>query len=137
MRNYWLIKEEPNKYSIDDLIKNKKTIWDGVKNNLALKNIRQIKKNDEIFYYHTGKEKAIVGIVSVIKDPYPDPNEEDDRYVVFDIKFLEKLNKKVTLSEIKSKKLFEKFELVRIPRLSVMPVTKKYWKEIIKLSISK
>ena len=137
MGNYWLIKEEPNKYSIDDLIKDKKTIWDGVKNNLALKNIRQIKKNDKIFYYHTGKEKAIVGIVSVIKDPYPDPNEEDDRYVVFDIKFLEKLNKKITLSEIKSKKLFEKFELVRIPRLSVMPVTKKYWKEIIKLSISK
>ena len=136
MRNYWLIKEEANRYSIDNLLKDKKTIWDGVKNNLALKNIRQIKKNDEIFYYHTGKEKAIVGIVLVIKDPYPDPNE-DERYVVFDIKFLKKLNKKVTLSEIKSKKLFEKFELVRIPRLSVMPVTKKYWKEIIKLSNSK
>lgn len=137
MRNYWLIKEEANRYSIDNLLKDKKTIWDGVKNNLALKNIRQIKKNDEIFYYHTGKEKAIVGIVLVIKDPYPDTNEEDERYVVFDIKFLKKLNKKVTLSEIKSKKLFKKFELVRIPRLSVMPVTKKYWKEIIKLSNSK
>ena len=63
MKNHWLIKEEPSKYSIDNLLKDKKTTWDGVKNNLALKNIRQIKKNDEIFYYHTGKEKAIVGIV--------------------------------------------------------------------------
>jgi len=133
-KNYWLIKEEPTKYSYDNLVDDKKTIWDGVGNNLALKNIRNISKGDEAIFYHTGKEKSAIGIVKVIKNPYSDPKKDDKRFVVFDIKPVRKLNRPVSLKEIKSNKIFNEFDLVRIPRLSVMPVTKKYWDVIIKLS---
>ena len=135
--NYWLVKEEPTKYSYNDLVTDKKTVWDGVGNNLALKYIRQISKGDEIFYYHTGKEKSIVGIAKVIKGYYSDPKKIDEKFVVFDIRPMRKLLRPITLKEIKSNKIFKDFELVKIPRLSVMPVTKKYWNEIIKLSNKK
>ena len=134
VKNYWLIKEEPTKYSYDNLVDDKKTIWDGVGNNLALKNIRNIAKGDEALFYHTGKEKSVIGIVKVINNPYSDPKKDDKRFVVFDIKPVKKLNRPVSLKEIKSNKIFKEFDLVRIPRLSVMPVTKKYWDTIIKLS---
>ncbi|MBH59473.1 MAG: hypothetical protein CMO19_03525 [Thaumarchaeota archaeon] len=137
VKKYWLLKEEPNKYSYDDLIKDKKTVWDGVGNNLALKNIRNISKGDEAFFYHTGKEKSVIGIVEVTKDPYSDPNKDDNRFVVFNVKPIKKLKRPVSLKEIKANKIFKEFELVRIPRLSVMPVTKKYWDTIIKLSNQK
>lgn len=131
---YWLIKEEPTKYSFFDLINDKTTIWDGVRNNLALKNIRKITKNDKVFYYHSGTEKSIIEIVKVIKSPYKDPKHNNEKFVVFNIKPIKKLKNPVELKKIKSLKMFEKFELVRIPRLSVMPVEKKYWDKIIKLS---
>ena len=134
VKNYWLIKEEPTKYSYDNLVNDKKTIWDGVGNNLALKNIRNISKDDEALFYHTGKEKSVIGIVKVINNPYSDPKKDDKRFVVCDIKPVKKLNRPVSLKEIKSNKIFKEFDLVRIPRLSVMPVTKKYWDTIIKLS---
>ena len=134
VKNYWLIKEEPTKYSYDNLVNDKKTIWDGVGNNLALKNIRNISKDDEALFYHTGKEKSVIGIVKVINNPYNDPKKDDKKFVVFDVKPVKKLNRAVSLKEIKSNKIFKEFDLVRIPRLSVMPVTKKYWDTIIKLS---
>ena len=133
-KKYWLLKEEPNKYSYNDLVKDKKTIWDGVGNNLALKNIRNISKGDQAFFYHTGKEKSIIGIVEVTKNSYSDPKKEDIRFVVFDVEPVKKLKRAVSLKEIKSNSIFKEFDLVRIPRLSVMPVTKKYWDSIIKLS---
>ena len=135
--NYWLIKEEPTKYSYNDLVNDKKTVWDGVGNNLALKHIRKILKGDDLLYYHTGKEKSIVGIAKVIRGSYIDPNKDDKKFAVFDIKPVKKLTRAVTLKEIKSNIFFNDFDLVRIPRLSVMPVTKKYWSEIIKLSDKK
>ena len=134
VKNYWLIKEEPTKYSYYNLVNDKKTIWDGVVNNFALKNIINISKDDEALFYHTGKEKSVIGIVKVINNPYSDPKKDDKRFVVFDIKPVKKLNRPVSLKEIKSNKIFKEFDLVRIPRLSVMPVTKKYWDTIIKLS---
>lgn len=131
---YWLIKEEPTHYSFDDLVKDKKTTWDGVRNNLAQKHLRSIKKGDTVMYYHTGNEKSVVGIAKAVSDAYPDPEEEDSKIVVVDIAPSKKLKNPVTLDAIKKNSKFKEFELVRIPRLSVMPVPKKLWDEILKMS---
>ncbi|MEM2759693.1 MAG: EVE domain-containing protein [Nitrososphaerales archaeon] len=133
---YWLFKEEPDHYSFDDLVRDKRTTWDGVRNNLALKHMRNMRKNDLVLYYHTGSEKAAIGIAKVISNPYPDPKVKDSSIVVVDIAYLEKLNRPVTLAEIKANAKFKNFELVRIPRLSVMPVPNSLWDEIIKMSKS-
>ena len=132
--NYWLLKEEPKKYSFDILEKEKNTTWDGIKNNLALKHIKQIKKGDELFIYHSGVEKLIIGIAKAISKPYPDPNQNNEKLLVFDIKIKKRLKRAISLKEIKSNSIFKDFELVRLPRLSVMPVSQKYWNYIIKLS---
>jgi predicted RNA-binding protein with PUA-like domain len=133
MPNRWLLKTEPESYSFDDLMRDGKTRWDGVSNPLALKNIRAMKKGDVAFVYHTGEEKAIVGIAEVASDPYPDPKGGSDRLVVFDIVPKKRLKRPIPLSEIKSKKLFSDFDLVKYPRLSVMPVKEEFWSEIMKM----
>ena len=135
--NYWLAKQEPSGprgYNILQLQKDKKTIWDGVHNNLALKHIRNMKKGDLIFFYHTGDERQVVGIMSVISNPYPNPEEENKRFVVVDVKFKKLLKTPVTLDTIKKQKKFKDWELLRISRLSVMPVPKIIWDYIIKMS---
>ena len=132
--NYWLLKEEPKNYSFDILEKEKNTTWDEIKNNLALKHIKQIKKGDELFIYHSGVEKLIIGIAKAISKPYPDPNQNNEKLLVFDIKIKKRLKRAISLKEIKSNSIFKDFELVRLPRLSVMPVSQKYWNYIIKLS---
>ena len=135
--NYWLAKQEPSGprgYNILQLQKDKKTIWDGVHNNLALKHIRNMKKNDLVFFYHTGGERQVVGIMSVISEPYPNPKEENKRFVVVDVKFKRLLKTPVTLDTIKKQKKFKNWELLRISRLSVMPVPKIIWDDIIKMS---
>ena len=135
--NYWLAKQEPSGprgYNILQLQKDKKTIWDGVHNNLALKHIRNMKKNDLVFFYHTCDERQVVGIMSVISEPYPNPKEENKRFVVVDVKFKRLLKTPVTLDTIKKQKKFKNWELLRISRLSVMPVPKIIWDEIIKMS---
>jgi len=134
MVSYWLLKEEPEHYSIDNLLQDGKTVWSGVRNNLALKHMRTMKKGDLAFYYHTGKETAVTGIIKIVSDPYPDPEEDDPKLVAVDVVPVEKLKKPVTLAEIKSNSKFKNFELVRIPRLSIMPVSKAHWDEIIKIS---
>ncbi|MFY3740634.1 MAG: putative RNA-binding protein with PUA-like domain [Candidatus Nitrosomirales archaeon] len=134
MVSYWLLKEEPEHYSFDNLLQDGKTVWSGVRNNLALKYMRTMKKGDLTFYYHTGKETAVMGIIKIVSDSYPDPEEKDPKLVVVDVVPLEKLKKPVTLIDIKSNSKFKNFELVRIPRLSVMPVSKALWEEIIKMS---
>jgi predicted RNA-binding protein with PUA-like domain len=134
MVSYWLLKEEPEHYSFDNLLEDGKTVWSGVRNNLALKHMRAMKKGDFAFYYHTGKETAVAGIIKIFSDPYPDPEENDPKLVAVDVTPLEKLKRPVTLTEIKSNSKFKGFELVRIPRLSVMPVSKAFWDEIIKMS---
>jgi len=134
MKNYWLVKQEPSTYSYDKLEKEKKTVWDGVHNNLALKHIRLMKKGDQALFYHTGDEKRAVGIIKITKDPYPNPKEDDKRFVVVDIKPVARLKRPVTLDEIKKDSIFKNWELLRISRLSVMPVSQKLWDAIIKKS---
>ena len=137
MVNYWLAKQEPSGprgYNILQLKKDKKTIWDGVHNNLALKHIRNMRKGDLVFFYHTGDERQVVGIMSVTSNPYPNPEEDNERFVVVDVKFKSLLAKSVGLDEIKKQKGLKNWELLRISRLSVMPVPKPIWDLIIKMS---
>lgn len=131
---YWLCKQEPSTYNIDELEKEKKTSWDGVHNNLALKHIRQMKKGDLAFFYHTGDEKQIVGIIEITSAPYPNPKEKDPRFVAIDVKFKKRLQRPILLDEIKNNKAFKDWELLRISRLSVMPVSSPIWHEINKIS---
>ena len=137
MVNYWLAKQEPSGprgYNIHQLKKDKKTVWDGVHNNLALKHIRNMKKGDLSFFYHTGTERQVVGIMTITSDPYPNPEEDNERFVVVDVKFKKLLENPVTLDEIKKQNKLKKWELLRISRLSVMPVPKEIWDLIIKMS---
>ena len=137
MVNYWLAKQEPSGprgYNILQLKKDKKTVWDGVHNNLALKHIRNMKKGDLSFFYHTGTERQVVGIMTITSDPYPNPEEDNERFVVVDVKFKKLLENPVTLHEIKKQNKLKKWELLRISRLSVMPVPKEIWDLIIKMS---
>ncbi len=129
----WLFKEEPSHYSYDAFAKDKKTVWSGVKNPVAQKNLRSVKKGDDVFYYHTGDEKAIVGIARAACDAYPDPKDRAGKSYVVDITPVRKLARPVTLAEIKGDPFFKDFALVRISRLSVMPVTEAQWKRIEKL----
>lgn len=127
MPRRWLFKTEPTEYSFDDLEREKKTVWDGVGNNLALKNLREVRLGDEVLIYHSGDEKAIVGIAEAISDAYPDPNEADEKVVVVNLKPKRKLLRPLTLHEIKAIDELSDFDLVRLPRLSVMPVTTAQW----------
>ena len=127
MAKRWLFKTEPSEYSYDDLERDKKTTWDGVSNNLALKHLRAVRLGDEILIYHTGNDKAIVGLAEVVSEPYPDPNEKDDNLIVVNIKPKRRFARQLTLSEIKNAEALKDFDLVRLPRLSVMPVSKEYW----------
>src|SRR5437762_3502081 len=126
----WLFKEEPTHYSFDALVKDKKTVWSGVKNPLAQKHLRGVKRGDRIFYYHTGDEKAVVGIAKALGDAYPDPGDTAGKAAVVDVAPVKKLPRPVTLSEIKADAAFKNFALVRISRLSVMPVTDDEWTRI-------
>ena len=126
----WLFKEEPSNYSYDAFAKDKKTVWSGVKNPVAQRNLRSVKKGDSVFYYHTGDEKSVVGIATASCDAYPDPKDKTGKAYVVDIVPVKKLKRPVTLKEIKADARFKDFPLVRISRLSVMPVTDAEWKRI-------
>jgi predicted RNA-binding protein with PUA-like domain len=132
----WLFKEEPTNYSFDAFTKDKKAVWSGVKNPLAQKHLRSVKKGDAIFYYHTGDEKSVVGIARAMGDAYPDPADKTGKAAVVDVAPVRKLARPVTLAEIKADPAFKDFALVRISRLSVMPVTADQWRRIEKLSTS-
>lgn len=134
MPNYWLLKSEPTTYSFDDLLKAKMTVWDGVSSFAALKHMRSMKKGDLAFIYHSGDEKAVVGLALIARAAYPDPKQKDERMVVIEISAKEKLKNPVTLARIKGERAFAQFSLVRIPRLSVMPVEAKLWEKILKMS---
>jgi predicted RNA-binding protein with PUA-like domain len=126
----WLFKEEPSHYGFDALVHDKQTVWSGVKNALAQKHLRAVNKGDRIFYYHTGDEKAVVGIARALTSAYPDPQDTTGKQVVVDVAPVNKLSRPVTLAEIKADPAFKDFPLVRISRLSVMPVTDAEWKRI-------
>lgn len=127
MANRWLFKTEPSVYSYQRLVKDKKTMWDGVGNNLALKNLKDIKKGEQIFIYHTGDEKQAVGIARALGGAYPDPSKNDPRLLVVDIEPVKALAKPVTLAQVKADKKLANFDLVRNSRLSIMKVTDQQW----------
>ncbi|MGI0034788.1 MAG: EVE domain-containing protein [Nitrososphaera sp.] len=129
---YWLFKQEPSSYSYSSLERDTRTTWDGVTNNLALKNLRAAKRGDTAFFYHTGEEKQIVGIMEVLTDAYPDP--KDKSLSVVDVRPAGRLPRPVTLSAIKADRTFSDWELVRIPRLSVMPVPTRLWNRIMQMA---
>jgi predicted RNA-binding protein with PUA-like domain len=131
----WLMKEEPSHYSFDDLVRDKKTSWTGVKNALAQKHLRSIQKGDRIFFYHTGDVKAVIGIAKAAGPPYPDPADSDGRLHAVDLVPVRKLEAPVTLAAIKADQSFASFPLVRMARLSVMPVTDEEWERIESMSI--
>lgn len=130
----WLLKTEPTCYSWDDLHRDKRTVWDGVSNALALKHIRTMKKGDLALIYHTGDQRTAVGIAEIISDPYPDPKEQDDRLAVVDLKLKRKLSRGVSLSDIKADAAFTGWVFLRIGRLSVVPIPEKMWERIEQLS---
>ncbi len=126
----WLVKEEPENYSFDQFVADGSTVWSGVRNPVAQKNLRAMQKGDRVFFYHTGKEKAIVGTAKVAVPAYPDPKDKAGSLVVVELVPDKKLKRAVTLAEIKASGRFADFALVRIPRLSVMPVTEEQWEAI-------
>ena len=130
----WLFKEEPTHYSYDDFAGDGKTIWSGVKNPVAQKHLHAVRKGDRIFYYHTGDEKAVVAVAKAAGDAYADPKDLAGKLYAVDVLPVKKLPRPVTLAEIKAKAFFKDFPLVRISRLSVMPVSDREWNEIEKMA---
>ncbi len=131
---FWLLKTEPDNYNFSDLMLDRRTVWDGVSNNLALKHLRQIKKGDKAFIYHTGEERRVVGIAAVASDAYPNPKEKEAKLVVVDLVPEEPLKKPVTLAEIKADSHFSGWDLLRLGRLSVMAVPPEHWRRILQLA---
>ena len=127
---HWLLKTEPTAYSFAQLVRDKRTVWDGVKNPMALKNLSQITKGDRIFIYHTGDEKAVVGRATAASAPYADPKKNDPRLLVIDVAADSPLPRAVTLAEMKANPKFRGWDLLRLPRLSVVPVSAAHWAEI-------
>jgi predicted RNA-binding protein with PUA-like domain len=134
MPNFWLLKTEPSSYSYADLERDRKTTWDGVSNPVALRNLRSMEKGDQVFIYHTGDEKSIVGIARVTKGAYPDPRGDDPKLVVVDLEAVRQVTQPVTLAQVKADQRFADFALTRIPRLSVMPVSPTQWKALLALA---
>ncbi len=137
MVNYWLAKQEPDGprgYNFETLKKDKTTIWDGVHNNLALKHMREMKNGDLVLFYHTGVERQVVGIMQVISEPYSNPKEDNKRFLVVNVQYKKSFKRSITLTEMKKHKTFQNWELIRISRLSIMPVPKHIWNTIIDIS---
>jgi predicted RNA-binding protein with PUA-like domain len=134
---YWLIKSEPSAYSWDQLVKDKKTSWTGVRNFQAAINLKAMKPGDRCFFYHSGEGKEIVGIAEVVKAAYPDPTDKDGKAVAVDVKAVEPVKHPVTLAAIKADPKFKEMKLVRQSRLSVSPVSDEHWKLLMKMSAAK
>jgi predicted RNA-binding protein with PUA-like domain len=132
--NYWLLKSEPSAWSWDNQVKDKVAMWDGVRNYQARNNLMKMKKKDLCFFYHSVSEKQIIGIVEVVKEHYLDPTDPSGKFVVVDVKAKNKLKKTVSLEKIKLSKKLSQIALVKQSRLSVMPILKSEWLEILKIS---
>ena len=132
--NYWLLKSEPSSWSWEDQQNVDKEMWDGVRNYQARNNLIKMKKGDLCFFYHSVTQKKIVGIVKIVKEYYPDPTDESNQFVAVDVKKYKNLKNPVTLETIKKEKKLSNLSLVKQSRLSVMPIDKKSWDLIIKIS---
>ena len=131
---YWLVKSEPSVYSWDQLVNQKETCWSGIRNYAARLHLRNMRKGDEVLFYHSNEGTAIVGIATVIREAYQDPTTEDERWVAVDLKAKRKLNRPVELAQIKKEKRLANMALVRIGRLSTQPVTPEEWKIIMEMA---
>ena len=134
MAGRWLVKTEPGTYAWADLERDGRTVWDGVKNALALKHLSAVAQGDEVLVYHTGGEKAAVGIARAVCAAYPDPKQKDARFVVVDLEPVRALSRPVSLAEMRASAALEGFDLLRLPRLSVMPVSATQWAEILRMA---
>lgn len=135
MSQFWLFKTEPSVYSFADLEREGRTVWDGVTNNLAQKHLRSIKPGDSVLVYHTGDEKQVVGIAQAVSGAYPDPKQsKGGSLVVVDVQPEQALPRPVTLAEIKSNPAFSESPLVRLPRLSVLPIAEEEWETVMDLA---
>ena len=132
--NYWLMKSEPSTWSWKNQVKDGVAMWDGVRNYQARNNLMKMKKKDLCFFYHSVSEKSIVGIVEVVKESYPDPTDKENRFVAVDVKATKGLDVPVSLDKIKKNKKLKNMALIKQNRLSVMPLTKAEWDEILKMS---
>lgn len=133
----WLLKSDPEHYSFSDLERDGQTVWDGISNNLALKNLRNVHRRDLVMVYHTGEERAVVGLAEAVSDPYPDPQQKDARLAVINLRAKEKLARPMPLDEIKKSSALKDFDLVRLPRLSVMPISDDQWNTILAMARKK
>jgi predicted RNA-binding protein with PUA-like domain len=131
---YWLFKEEPDHYSFADLERDRTTFWDGVSNNLARQNLRKVRRGDRVLYYHTGGEKAVIGEMRAVGNPKPDPDSDDPKAVVVEVRVVRRLHQPVSLERIKKEPLLAGWDLVRLPRLSVLPVSEEQWRRVEELS---
>jgi predicted RNA-binding protein with PUA-like domain len=131
---YWLVKSEPFKYSWDQFVKDKRTMWDGVRNYAARNNLRAMKKGDEVFFYHSNEGLEIVGIAKVVKEHYPDPTATEGDWSVVDLKPVKALKKPVTLATIKADKRLANMQILKLGRLSVTAVTDEEWAIILELA---
>ncbi len=134
MAQRWLFKTEPSTYSWADLERDRRTVWDGVKNALALKHLAAVATGDEVLVYHTGDEKAAVGIAKVVRGAYPDPKQKNARLVVVDLQPVKALARPVALGEMRANRELAGFDLLRLPRLSVMPVSAEQWAVIMEMA---
>jgi predicted RNA-binding protein with PUA-like domain len=130
MAKLWLFKQEPGCYSYEDLERDGTTLWDGVTNALARKHLRSVKRGDRVLFYHTGKEKAVVGEMKVIGGPRVDLKSDDPKSVVVEVQAVKRWQKPVSLAQIKGDKSFSGWDLIRMPRLSVVPVSEKQWERL-------
>lgn len=134
MKNYWLVKSEPGAYSWDDFVKLGRDHWDGVRNYQARNNLKLMQNGDQVLFYHSVSDKQVVGIAEVVREYYPDPTTDDERWVVVDLVPVKKLANPVTLAQIKANKELEGLALIKNSRLSVMPVQANHFKIIIEMS---
>ena len=134
MASHWLVKSEPETYSFEDLQKDGKTVWDGVRNYGARNNLRSMKEGDQVFYYHSNEGLEIVGIAQVVKEHYQDPTTEEDAWVVVDLQPVRRLQNPVTLKQIKAEQRLQEMALLRLSRLSVSPVREEEWRVVMELA---
>jgi predicted RNA-binding protein with PUA-like domain len=134
MARHWILKTEPSTYGFSDLVRDRRTRWEGVSNAVALKHLRSMLEGDDALIYHTGNSKSLIGLARIVRAPYPDPSQQDERLVVVDVEAGKALPREVSLAEIKADPAFKDLGLVRLSRLSVVPVEPDQWKRLLAMA---
>jgi predicted RNA-binding protein with PUA-like domain len=134
MARHWILKTEPSTYGFPDLVRERRTRWEGVSNAVALKHLRSMREGDDALIYHTGNEKSLIGLARIASAPYPDPAQKDEKLVVVDVEAGKALPRPVSLAEIKADPAFKDLGLVRLSRLSVVPVEPDQWKRLLAMA---